>query len=76
MSAPLSPEVSGLLDQLCELSSSVKNGQPGAREGLMGVCGALVSEFAHPVDSILMLLWAQVGVLRRHHRCIQFYLSK
>jgi hypothetical protein len=61
MSAPLSPEVSGLLTQLSELSSGLKNGQPGAREGLMGACSALISELAHPMESILMLTWAQVG---------------
>jgi hypothetical protein len=61
MSASLSPEVSGLLNQLSELSSGLKNGQPGAREGLMGACLAMFSELAHPMESIMMLFWAQVG---------------
>ena len=60
MSTSLSPEVSGLLNQLSELSNGLKNGQPGAREGLMGACSGLISELAHPMESILMLMWAQV----------------
>jgi hypothetical protein len=60
MSTPLSPEVSGLITQLSELSVGLKNGQAGAREGLLGACSALISELAHPMESILMLMWAQV----------------
>ena len=63
MSAPLSPEVSGLLTQFSELSIGLKNGQPGAREGLLGACSALISELAHPMESILMLMWAQVHLI-------------
>ena len=61
MSSPLTPEVAGLLNQLSELSTGPKNGEAGAREGLMGACGALISELAHPMEAIVMLLWAQVG---------------
>lgn len=50
MSPPLSPEVSGLLNQLSELSRGLENGLPGAREGRMQTCGALVSELAYLRD--------------------------
>ena len=60
MSAPLSPEVSGLITQLSELSVGLEDGRAGAREGLLGACSALISELAHPMESILMLMWAQV----------------
>lgn len=62
MSASLSPEVSGLLNQLAHLSNELKDGQVGAREGLMGACSALISQLAYPMESILMLYWAQVGI--------------
>lgn len=64
MSAPLSPEVSGLLNQVSELSNGLKNGEAGARQGLIGVCSALIAELSHPMESIVKLGWAQVRYFR------------
>jgi hypothetical protein len=60
MSAALPPEVSGLLNQVSELGNGLKNGQPDARQRLMGACSALIAELSHPMESILNLGWAQV----------------
>jgi hypothetical protein len=58
-SAPPSERTLSLLDNIAELSDGLKNGRPGAREGLLGACASLVSELSHPSETMLQLLWAQ-----------------
>jgi hypothetical protein len=48
-----------LLDELAGLSDSLRNGQDGAREGLLGACSRLMAELSHPTENALNLLWAQ-----------------
>jgi hypothetical protein len=56
---PPSPATLALLDQLDQFSNALRNGQPGAREGLLGACGRLIPELSHPSETMLQLLWAQ-----------------
>lgn len=56
-----------LLDQISKLGEGLKNGQQGAREGLLGACSRLISELSHPSESMLMLLWAQPS----HHSVLR-----
>lgn len=60
MAAPLSSETSALLDQVAQLSDALRNGQQGAREGLLHSCGSLMAELSHPMETMLMVLWSQV----------------
>jgi len=47
-----------LLDTLSKLSDGLKNGEPGAREGLMGTCSRLIAELSHPSETMLRMFWA------------------
>ncbi|CAJ2501183.1 Uu.00g040360.m01.CDS01 [Anthostomella pinea] len=40
-------------------NDGLKNGQQGAREGLLGACSKLVAELSHPSETMLALLWSQ-----------------
>jgi hypothetical protein len=48
-----------LLDTIAELSDGLRNGRPGAREGLLGACTSLITQLSHPSEMMLQLLWAQ-----------------
>ncbi|KAL5114954.1 hypothetical protein ACEQ8H_007126 [Pleosporales sp. CAS-2024a] len=58
-SSPPSERTLALLDTIAQLSERLKNGSPGAREGLLGACTSLVSELSNPMENMLQLLWAQ-----------------
>lgn len=58
-SPPPSDTALALLDTIAELSSGLKNGRQGAREGLLGACAGLISELSNPSEMMLQLLWAQ-----------------
>lgn len=54
-----SKEALALLDNISNLSNGLKNGQQGAREGLLNACSRLISELSNPSEQMLMLVWAQ-----------------
>ena len=60
MASQVSPTVKDLLAQVAQLGDGLQNGQPGSREGLLGVCSALIGELSFPMETMLMLLWSQV----------------
>jgi hypothetical protein len=55
---PPSKETLSLLDDLSKLSVDLKNGQLGAREGILATCSRLIAELSHPSEMMLKLLWA------------------
>lgn len=66
-STPPSQNALSLLDNISKFSDGLKNGQQGAREGLLGACSQLISELSHPSETILNLLWSQPS----HHSIIR-----
>ncbi|KAF1829030.1 O-methyltransferase [Decorospora gaudefroyi] len=48
-----------LLDNIAQLGDGLKNGSPGAREGLLDASRSLITELSHPSENMLQLLWAQ-----------------
>ncbi|KAI4912278.1 hypothetical protein J4E85_011011 [Alternaria conjuncta] len=48
-----------LLDNIASLSTGFKNGESGAREGLLDACRSLIAEVSHPSENMLDILWAQ-----------------
>ncbi|KAL6703085.1 hypothetical protein ACN47E_010222 [Coniothyrium glycines] len=62
----LSETTLSLLTTIAELSHALKNGQQGAREGLLGSCARLIAELSHPSENMLQLLWAQPA----HHNIL------
>lgn len=64
---PPTLEALTLLDSIAKLSDGLKNGEQGAREGLLGACSKLISELSHPTETMLMLLWAQPS----HHTILR-----
>jgi len=48
-----------LLDNIAQLSNGFKNGESGAREGLLDACRSLIAEVSHPSENMLQILWAQ-----------------
>ncbi|KAI4906488.1 hypothetical protein J4E90_010562 [Alternaria incomplexa] len=61
MAADLTPSKAALslLDNIAQLSNGFKNGESGAREGLLDACRGLIAEVSHPSENMLQLLWAQ-----------------
>jgi hypothetical protein len=57
--SPASATTLSLLENIATLSDGLKNGQQGAREGLLGACASLISELSNPSETMLQLLWAQ-----------------
>ncbi|KAF2023244.1 O-methyltransferase [Setomelanomma holmii] len=57
--SPPSKTTLALLSNIAEFSEGLKNGDAGAREGLLGACASLISELSHPPETILSLLWSQ-----------------
>lgn len=53
-----SKETLSLLDTLSKLSDGLKNGEMGAREGIMGTCSRLIAELSHPSETMLKTFWA------------------
>ncbi|OAK94421.1 O-methyltransferase [Phaeosphaeriaceae sp. SRC1lsM3a] len=58
-SALLSESTIALLNSIANLSDGLKDGHPGAREGLLGACASLIAELSYPTETMLQLLWAQ-----------------
>ncbi|RMZ69303.1 winged helix-turn-helix transcription repressor dna-binding [Pyrenophora seminiperda CCB06] len=54
-----SPQALSHLDTIAQLSHGFKNGEPGARQGLLDACRHLIAEISHPSENMLQLLWAQ-----------------
>lgn len=48
-----------ILNDITTLGDGLKNGTPGAREGLLSAASRLISELQHPTENALQLLWAQ-----------------
>ena len=48
-----------LVDSIAKLGEGLRNGEQGAREGLLGACSKLIAELSHPSETMLHLLWAQ-----------------
>lgn len=48
-----------LVESITKLGEGLKNGEQGAREGLLGACSKLIAELSHPSETMLQLLWAQ-----------------
>jgi hypothetical protein len=59
MASQVSQDATALINQLTKLGDAYKSGEPGSREGLLGVCSKLISELSHPTESLLRLLWAE-----------------
>jgi hypothetical protein len=53
-----SPETLALLDTISKLGAGLKNGELGAREGLLGTCSRLIAELSNPSEAMLKLFWA------------------
>lgn len=51
--SPLSRKALSFLDNVTRLSDQLKNGDEGAREGLLGVCSSLVSELSNLSENML-----------------------
>jgi hypothetical protein len=66
-SSPPSKETLSLLDNLAKLSDGLKNGELGAREGLLGTCSRLIAELSHPSEAMLKTFWADPT----HHAIIR-----
>lgn len=56
---PPSETTLAILDELASLGDGLKNGSPGAREGLLSAASRLISELSHPTENAIQLLWAQ-----------------
>ncbi|KAJ4294031.1 hypothetical protein N0V90_007720 [Kalmusia sp. IMI 367209] len=56
---PPSQGALALIDSISKLGEGLKNGEQGAREGLLGACSKLIAEISHPSETMLQLLWAQ-----------------
>ncbi|KAJ4355704.1 uncharacterized protein N0V89_003724 [Didymosphaeria variabile] len=56
---PSSQGALALVESIAKLGEGLKNGEQGAREGLLGACSKLITELSHPSETMLQLLWAQ-----------------
>jgi hypothetical protein len=59
MAVSPSQETLALLDSISQLGEGLRNGENGAREGLLGACSTLIAELSHPSETMLNLMWAQ-----------------
>lgn len=57
--SPPSQGALALVDSIAKLGEGLRNGEQGAREGLLGACSKLIAELSHPSETMLQLLWAQ-----------------
>lgn len=57
--SPPTQEALNILSEITELGNDFKNGEQGAREGLLGAASRLIASLQHPTETALQLLWAQ-----------------
>lgn len=57
--SPATQEALSILSEITELGNGLKNGEQGAREGLLGAASRLIASLQHPTETALQLLWAQ-----------------
>lgn len=57
--SPPNREALDILSEISDLGNSLKNGEQGAREGLLAAASRLISSLHHPTENALQLLWAQ-----------------